>query len=123
MMIYTSYFGNWRNFPEGSVAISITQFPPKTWKGLELRSLAPSEQTLRQFKNKEIDETIFAYQYLTGLNKDSNLKERVRALLMHLNQEHGNVVLCCYETANDFCHRHLLADWLDLNIKELNTTC
>ena len=119
MAIYTSYFGNYRNFPEGSVTVSITRFPPKNWKGLQLQSLAPTADKLQKLKNKEIDETVFSYQYLAQLNKDSNLRERVKAVLYHLDKEYKNVILCCYETKDEFCHRHILAEWLNMNIKEL----
>ena len=119
MAIYTSYFGNYRNFPANSVAVSITQFPPKGWKGLEIKSVAPTADKLMRYKNHEIDETIFSYQYLAQLNKDNNLKPRVQALLQYLEKQYENVILCCYETPDNFCHRQKLSDWLDMNIKEL----
>lgn len=30
-----------------------------------------------------------------------------------------NVVLVCYEKPTDFCHRHLIAGWLGVEIKEI----
>ena len=117
-MIYTSYFGNYKNFPEG-VAVSITQYPPRGWNGLELRSLAPSAELLQKFKNKEIDEQVFSWKYIELLNKDANLRERVKDTLKYLEKTFGNVILCCYEKSEDFCHRHLLAQWLDMGVVEL----
>ena len=119
MAIYTSYFGNYRNFPANSITVNITQFPPKGWKGLEIKSVAPTVDKLMKYKNHEIDSTIFSYQYLTQLNKDSNLKPRVQALLKYLENQYENVILCCYETPDNFCHRQKLSEWLDMNIKEL----
>jgi Protein of unknown function, DUF488. len=72
-----------------------------------------------RYKNHEIDETIFSYQYLAQLNKDNNLKPRVQALLQYLEKQYENVILCCYETPDNFCHRQKLSDWLYMNIKEL----
>lgn len=46
-MIYTSYFGNWKNFPSNTYVVSITRFPPKNWNGLEMKNLAPSEELLK----------------------------------------------------------------------------
>ena len=111
-MIYTSYFGNYKNFPTNCVAISITQYPPKGWKGLELRSLAPSVQLLNDYKQKAIDEYVFELRYLAQLNKDSNLRESIKAVLLELDKKYENVILCCYEKSGDFCHRHVLAQWL-----------
>ena len=42
-MIYTSYFGKARVLPEDLPKISIAQFPPKGWTGLEYKNLAPDE--------------------------------------------------------------------------------
>ena len=120
--IYTSYFSNWRNFPEDSIVISITQYAPKGWKGLELRSCAPSEGLLHDWKNGSIDEYIFKQRYLMQLNKDSNLRQRIIALLKGLMKEHNkDIILCCYEKTGDFCHRNILREWLlpDIMINEL----
>ena len=31
-----------------------------------------------------------------------------------------NIILLCYEKTGTFCHRHLVADWLNQNIKRDN---
>ena len=120
--IYTSYFANWHNFPKDSIIISITRYPPKGWKNLELQSLAPSATLLQDWKNGSIDEYIFKQRYIMQLEKDSNLRPRAIALLKGLIQEHNkDIVLCCYEKSDDFCHRHILAEWLapEVQINEL----
>ena len=120
--IYTSYFSNWRNFPKESIVISITQYPPKSWNGIELRSLAPSAALLQDWKNGNIDKYIFRQRYIMQLEKDSNLRERIIALLKGLIKQYNkDLILCCYEKSDDFCHRHILAEWLspEVEIKEL----
>lgn len=72
MKIYTSYFGNWRNFPKNSLAVAITRFPPKSWQNLVLEFLAPSADLLMDYKNHHIDEFMFKVRYLDEL-KDRNL--------------------------------------------------
>lgn len=52
MKIYTSYFANWRNFPKEAKVLGITRFPPKGGKFDNEPSLAPSEELLREYKNK-----------------------------------------------------------------------
>ena len=114
-MIYTSYFGNYKNFPNNSYIIGITRFPIS---GIEnCIDLSPSEKLLRQFKNKEIDEFIFKVRYLNEL-KQLNKKEYIE-YLHKLERFYNNIIICCYEKPNEFCHRHILADWLDMDIKEL----
>ena len=59
MKIYTSYFANWRNIPGEAVAIGVTRFKPSYWQGANLESLAPSEELLREYRNRNIDEFMF----------------------------------------------------------------
>ena len=107
-MIYTSYFGNYRNFPEGSLIVSVTRFPPKNWDGLELRSLAPSADLLQKWKNKQVDEKMFELLYLAELE---NLGMNGKEIAEHLRSLGRDVILCCYESSG-FCHRNILNKWL-----------
>lgn len=115
-MIYTSYFGNKNNFPENAYVIGITKFPPfglqENWD-----VLAPSSELLMQYKNKEIDKFIFKVKFLEQLEYVD--KNYIIELLKFTESHWGNVVLCCYEKKEDFCHRHIIAEWLDIGIEEL----
>ena len=53
-------------------------------------------------------------QYSERLNKD---REKIRNEMSAPVWENDNVhvVLLCYEKRGDFCHRHLVADWLNKN--------
>lgn len=116
-MIYTSYFANWRKFPPGAKVIGITRYPPNNFKGLNWNELAPSQKLLNEWKTKSMNEKEFYWQYLRELiNKD---KSTIKGELRQLDKQAGNVVLCCYEKKGDFCHRHILAEWLDMGIEEL----
>ena len=115
-MIYTSYFANWRNFPKDSLLINITRFPPKNWKGVSLYSLAPSRKLLLNYKKGIIDENEFRNVYIQEIDKYRNkIIEYLRFL------QNQNVILLCYEKKGDFCHRHIVAEWLtpDIEMREL----
>lgn len=111
MKIYTSYFANWRHFPKDAVPIGITRFKPKSWNGINLVSLAPSDKLLRQYKNKYVDELMFKMMYYQELKERRLTPEFVRETL-ETAVGNKDVILCCYEKKGDFCHRHLLAEWL-----------
>ena len=53
------------------------------------------------------------------LNKEEIIKQ-----LEYISQKNDNadIVLVCYEKKGDFCHRHILTEWLgsDYNIEELS---
>ena len=114
--IYTSYFGHHNSFPINSLTIGITRFPPNATT-LNLDSLAPSAELLMQFKNKEVDEYIFKQKYFEELRERGLDARKVRAVFEEWNRD---IILCCYEKPNEFCHRHLLAEWLGGDIPELS---
>lgn len=112
-MFYTSYFGNKKNFPQGALICGICRYPPDGV--INLIGLAPQEELLKKLKSKDIDEFIFSYNYEKQL--DDN-KEQIRKFFQEVDKD---VVLCCYEKTGDFCHRHILSNWLIKNniIKEI----
>ena len=117
MAIYTSYFGNYRNFPENALIINVSRYPPKDSNAVSWIAVAPSAELLKLYKAGIYSEEDYVRIYnvqLSYLNK----KQIIQALEEH-NQEYGNVILCCYEKKGKFCHRHLLADWLNIGIEEL----
>ena len=115
-MIYTSYFANWRKFPPGAKVIGMARIMRFNNNWGQWLAAAPSEKLLKQWKNKQITEEQFAEIYLRELQID---KEKTRQQLWQLEEQYNNVVLCCYEKKGDFCHRHILAEWLDMGIEEL----
>jgi uncharacterized protein YeaO (DUF488 family) len=118
MKIYTSYFANWRNIPGEAVAIGVTRFKPSYWQGANLESLAPSEELLREYRNRNIDEFMFKMRYLGELRERGLTPKFVKDELYNYSKGF-DVVLCCYEAPKDFCHRHILAEWLGEDVKEL----
>lgn len=108
-MRYTSYFANWRKFPEGMKVICIARYAPRNCHCEVCLPLAPSEKLLRQYKEGEIDAVAYTEQF------NDYLKTLDKQTILDLIGD--NVILCCYEKPSDFCHRHLVGEWL--NIPEL----
>lgn len=115
--IYTSYFANWRNFPTDALAFGITRFKPSYWDKVNIENLAPSESLLRQYRNKQIDEYMFRRKYFQEIEDRGYTPKFVRDSLNEVAKGR-DIILCCYEKPDDFCHRHLLAEWLG-NVEEL----
>ena len=87
----------------------------------EYKALAPNFRLLDNFKKKKTSEEKFIIEYkdmLSGLNPNN--------VLEHINSLTGDIepVLMCNCAKTKFCHRHLVAEWLESNtgiiIKELN---
>ena len=118
MDIKTGYFSYLEKYKAmGYTPISIARFTPSWFKGLHISYLAPSRKLLFSYKNNQINEEQFKEEYYKMLNRLDLSK-----ILTKFNVS-DNVILLCYEKTGNFCHRHLLADYLnsnfDMNIKEL----
>lgn len=106
----TSYFANLRNL---KVALSISQYPPKWYDGPQLKMLAPPPSLLKAAHN--------------GLSHEEYEKQYKRDVLDHLDardvydaiiDEYGDdVALLCFEKPGDFCHRRLVAEWFETELK------
>ena len=109
MKVYTSYFANSKNLSkEGIVVISIARYSPKWFSGQRYTKVAPTGWMLSN--NCTHDQYLRSYDnILRHLNPNEVIRE-----VGELSQGR-DVALCCYEKPGDFCHRHLLADWLTKN--------
>lgn len=116
---YTSYFANYRKFPEDAKLYSIARFTPKSKQEIkQLIEFAPSEQLLMAYKDGLIDRATFKEEYIRGLNNLHNLS----SIISYLLQEQ-KVIFLCYEKKGDFCHRQILAWYLhkyfSIDVEEL----
>lgn len=112
-MIYTSYFAKLKELENHNIIpISICSKAPDWYKGLQYKELAPKYEFFMEWKknhNNDYYIQCFNEQVLKGLNV-----ENVVFQLYSLARA-KDVVLICYEKPSDFCHRHLVAEWLRNN--------
>lgn len=120
-MIYTSYFAKTKCLVEAGIyPIGITQFPPRFFEEYpNIQGVAPTKSILFEYKaNSDINRYTQRYteEVLVTLNP--------QAFVDYLFDLSGgkDVALLCYEKPSDFCHRLLLADFLNqalgINIQE-----
>ena len=125
-MIYTSYFAKLKSLPEHIIPISICGKAPDWYKGLQYKKLAPKYDFFMKWKeNHDNDYYIkcFNEQVLNKLSAEQTVKELYKLTSnMVLNPKLfsdrslvPDIALICYEKPSDFCHRHLVADWLNKN--------
>lgn len=113
MKIYTSYFAKLRKIDlDKYEPISICGKAPEWYKGTQYKKLAPKYRFFTEWKqnhdnnfyiehfNKEVLDTLDVNEVIKELESKSNRKD---------------IILLCYEKPEDFCHRHLVADWLTTN--------
>ena len=109
-MYYTSYFANIKNLPKDVVPIAICGKAPAGYLGLQYKKLAPTWQIFSDWKYKHHDNNIYTSQF------KQQVLNRLDPLLVEdelLAITNGRTFcLVCYEKPSDFCHRHLVAEWL-----------
>lgn len=120
MAIYTSYYGNHNHFPKDSYLISVSLTSPKGMCNKDLFALAPNIDTLDKYKKGIIDEYEYETDYRCKLdNINPEVKQKLINFLHSQEATHpGGVFLLCYERPEQFCHRHILAKWLNIGITE-----
>lgn len=117
-MIYTSYFAKLKSLPENIIPISICGKAPDWYKGLQYKKLAPKYGFFMEWKkNHDNDYYIkcFSEQVLDKLNVLTVMRDLIDLVNSTENHIGKEIALICYEKPSDFCHRHLVADWLRKN--------
>ena len=112
MNIYTSYFGKLKSLPKGIIPIAICGKSPNWYNGIEYKKLAPKFNFFQEWKKNGDNNYYIEHFNSEVLNKLSAaaVYEELEALC-----DGQACALICYEKPSDFCHRHLVADWLTKN--------
>lgn len=112
--IYTGYYSQMKKYRQMElVPVSIAYLTPQWYIGEVCFELAPSRTLLMKWKQGEITEEGYKKQYIQQLDNDVQWS-KVWKKLKQISAKYDNsdLVLCCYEKAGDFCHRHILAEYL-----------
>ncbi len=126
-MIYTSYFAQLRNIPQNVIPISICAQVPKWYTGLQYKKIAPKYDFFMKWKenhdndyyiecfNEQVLKPLVATDVVSELHRliPLEIKEKMQAPIWTNTDYH--IALLCYEKPTDFCHRHLVAEWLRQN--------
>ena len=115
-MIYTTYFANLRKLPPDVIPISICGKAPDWYTGLQYKKLAPKYSFFMEWKKTHDNEYYiehFQKEVLDTLCASEVLEELFA--LKPLKDKGKQIALVCYEKPDEFCHRHLVAKWLNDN--------
>lgn len=115
-MIYTSYFAKLKDLPDNIIPISICGKAPDWYKGLQYKKLAPKYDFFMKWKETHDNDYYIKCYNEQVLNKLDAINV-VRDLTCIVPKDTTGEYIClvCYEKPGDFCHRHLVADWLSKN--------
>ncbi len=108
MKIYTSYFAKLGKVKN---PISICAKAPDWYKGSQYKTLAPKHGFFKDYKEGKIGIAGYTKQF-NSLVLSPLIQSKVVEDLQSFYPDADEITLLCYEKPNDFCHRHLVADWL-----------
>ena len=106
--IYTSYFAQLKKLDRvGIVPISIARYSPRFFHGDVLLEVAPVGAML------SMNEEEYKIAYREILRKVDVNKLLVKIQVLSKGKD---AALLCYEKPSDFCHRRLLAEWIEKSV-------
>lgn len=112
-MIYTTYFAKLKSLPKNVIPISICGKAPSWYGGLQYKKLAPKYDFFMKWKETHDNDYYIEHfndEVLSQLDAEMVMNE-----LYYMSGYDKDITLVCYEKPSDFCHRHLVADWLNKN--------
>lgn len=113
-MIYTGYYAKLNSYKNlGLEPIAISGKVPDFYEGFCYPDFAPRYKMFQRWKNKEITNEGYVEEYRAHLNTLN--KDEIDFDFKEYTVEGNNIILLCYEKSGEFCHRHVLADWLEEN--------
>ena len=89
----------------GDMGVAICLYPPIDWTGLQFPTLAPDRQLFFAIKQNNITNEQYAKLY-----KEQTLSQLDPQFIYNMFK---NNVLLCWEDPGEFCHRRIVARWLE----------
>ena len=126
-MVFTTYFAQLRNLPSNVIPISICARAPQWYSGIQYKKLAPKYDFFMEWKqnhdndyyvehfSSEVLELLDVRRVMNELQVALPDEVKVQMQAPFWSSKDWHVALVCYEKPSDFCHRHLVADWLRQN--------
>ncbi len=108
-MLYTTYFAKLRRLPENIVPVAICGKVPPWFTGLQYQKPAPMRAFFSEWKRNHDND-----YYIRRFNEQVLEKLAPQQVYAELKKLAGaeDIALVCYEAPNNFCHRHLVREWL-----------
>lgn len=112
MKIYTGYYAKLKKYKEHNLyPIAISGKRPDFYTEAFWTDFAPRYKDFLEWKSGKDSDIQYTKKYREWL--DSLNKQEIRDVLEELENEGKDIIFLCYEKPGDFCHRHILADWME----------
>ena len=122
--MYTSYFSRFNQIikrdedpikPHHGISIARSQPKGNSAGFVTYPDLAPSYSLLRDWKENDISWGEYRERYEERL-ETLDPEQTYTTLVELAGGDEENCTLLCWEGPDKFCHRHLVANWLEVNL-------
>ena len=116
--MYTGYFAQLKKYEAaGLIPISICGKAPDWYNGLQYKVLAPKWAFFKEWKEGSYkgDNEYYIEHFNAEVLSNITARKVIRDIESLSGVSSKDIILICYEKPGDFCHRHLVADWLKEN--------
>jgi len=101
------YTSNFKNFSRVTNPVSISRKPPAWYAGKSVTELCPTWNLVSDYKKGHIDSSEYEERYKIELeNNGADFNKIIEEL------PEGSTFLC-FEEKGQFCHRHLIAKYIN----------
>ena len=113
-MIYTGYWAKIKEYEQNNLTpVGISGWSPDGYTGKTYKKLAPKYTWWKEWHDNNLSEQWYIDKYKETVLQTLN----PTVVAQDLQKMGNNVVLLCFETPDKFCHRHLVAEWLNAKTK------
>ena len=118
--MYTGYFASLKNYQNDDLTlVSIAAKAPVWYHGAEYKKLAPKWSFFNEWKNgsHKGDNDYYTKHFKEEVLDKLDPAQVIKELEELVGVSSDKIILLCYEKPDDFCHRHLVADWFNAYYK------
>ena len=116
-MIYTGYYGGLSKVSGPATKVQVSNSAPVPVDIVFEKAVPDWAFIVKPYKDGVISKEEYTERYLQQLDKFS---ENIIGVVKYFNESGKDYILLCYEKPGDFCHRHILADYINKILGEGN---
>lgn len=109
-MIYTGYYGGLGVIDNDTVTVQVSNSAPIDVDMRFEKAIPDWAFIVKPYKDGLIDQEEYTRRYVDQLDK---YRENILGVIEYFKSTLKDYILLCYETPDKFCHRHILAQYIN----------
>jgi hypothetical protein len=114
-MIYTGYYGGLSHIVGDITKVQVSNLAPVPVDIRFEKAIPDWAFIVKPYKDGLITKEEYEERYTLQLDK---FRENILGVTEYFNSTGKDYILLCYEKPGDFCHRHILADYINKALGE-----